>query len=133
MNLEDAAVLGDAAEASTYASTPNTRALAEHYINTPEGNRLHYYESGAGRDVILIHGALVTADDPIIALHDALVLRLHIVAIDRRGHGLSPRPRGQTSLWMQAESIRNAANQVGLDRPVLVGLAMVLRSRSPKR
>jgi hypothetical protein len=70
MNLEDAAVLGDAAEASTYASTPNTRALAEHYINTPEGNRLHYYESGAGRDVILIHGALVTADDPIIALHD---------------------------------------------------------------
>src|SRR4051812_12754864 len=70
MNLEDAAVLADAAEASTYASTPNTRALAEHYINTPEGNRLHYYESGAGRDVILIHGALVTADDPIIALHD---------------------------------------------------------------
>jgi len=83
MNLEDAVVLADAAEASTYASTPNTRALAEHYINTPEGNRLHYYESGAGRDVILIHGALVTADDPIIALHDALVPRHHIVAFDR--------------------------------------------------
>jgi pimeloyl-ACP methyl ester carboxylesterase len=34
---------------------------------------------------------------------------------------LSARPRGQTSLWTQAESIRDAANQIGLKRPVLIG------------
>jgi pimeloyl-ACP methyl ester carboxylesterase len=102
-----------------------TQARADHYtenyIDTALGNRLHYYESGAGRDVILIHGALVTADDPMIALKGVLAPRHHIVAFDRPGHGLSPRPPGQTSLWTQAASIRDAAKQMGLNRPVLVG------------
>lgn len=122
MTLDAAAILPDTApEASAYRTQPATPTVAEHYIATPEGNRLHYYESGAGREVILIHGALVTADDPIIALQDALAPRHHIVAFDRPGHGLSTRPRGQSSLWTQAESIRDAASALGATRPVLVG------------
>jgi pimeloyl-ACP methyl ester carboxylesterase len=127
MTLDAAAMLPEAPPAaSAYRPLPNAHALAEHavaehYIDTPEGNRLHYYESGAGRDVILIHGALVTADDSIIALQQALVPRHHIVAFDRPGHGLSTRPRAQSSLWTQAESIRDAANIIGVARPVLVG------------
>jgi pimeloyl-ACP methyl ester carboxylesterase len=122
MNLDDAAVLSAIGEAtSSYCPQQSAHMLSEHYITTAEGNRLHYYESGAGRDVILIPGALVTADDPIIALKDALASRHHIIAFDRPGHGLSARPRGQTSLWTQAESIRDAAKKIGLTRPVLVG------------
>jgi pimeloyl-ACP methyl ester carboxylesterase len=121
MTLKEAVVPAEPAEPSMYVSTRSTCALAEHYLNTPDGNRLHYYESGAGRDVILIHGALVTADDPVIALKDALAPRHHVVAFDRPGHGLSTRPRRQSSLWTQADSIRDAASALGAARPVLVG------------
>ncbi|MBV9396211.1 MAG: alpha/beta hydrolase [Methylobacteriaceae bacterium] len=122
MILDAAATLPETApEASEYRPQAATSALAENSVDTPEGNRLHYYESGAGRDVILIHGALVTADDPIIALQHALAPRHHIVAFDRPGHGLSTRPRGQSSLWTQADSIRDAASALGAARPVLVG------------
>ena len=121
MTLDDAQLLDVAQGTPRSHAPPNPSALAEHYVSTPEGNRLHYYEGGAGRDVILIHGALVTADDPLIALKDALAPGHRIVAFDRPGHGLSARPRGQTSVWMQAESIRDGVNKLGLSRPVLVG------------
>ena len=81
-----------------------------------------YVESGRGPDVILIHGALVTADDLVLSLFETLAQRFHVVAFDRPGHGGTDQTATeQGSPWAQAAMLQAASRVLGLQTPVVFG------------
>jgi pimeloyl-ACP methyl ester carboxylesterase len=81
-----------------------------------------YVESGRGPDVILIHGALVTADDLVLSLFETLAQRFHVVAFDRPGHGGTDQTATeQGSPWAQAAMLQAASRALGLQTPVVFG------------
>ena len=91
-------------------------------VHTAQGRRLAYVEGGAGRDVVLVHGALLTADDMRLGPMPALARSSRCVAFDRPGHGWSDHRRGADgSLWGQMETLRGAVRALGLERPVICG------------
>lgn len=86
-----------------------------------DGLRLRYAESGAGRPVVLIHGALTGFEDMMMALGPDLSATHRLIAFDRPGMGGSETGPGLGSLWAQAALLRKASLAMGLERPVLVG------------
>jgi pimeloyl-ACP methyl ester carboxylesterase len=93
-----------------------------HAIAAPDGAPpLAYAQSGRGRDVVLIHGALSQHEEILAALGGALAEAYRVTAFDRPGHGGSARAGVTGSPWSQARQLREAARSLGLERPVLVG------------
>lgn len=90
-------------------------------IAAPGVPELAYSQAGAGPDVILLHGALVTREDMILALLPSLAERFRVTAFDRPGHGGSGRLGPTGSPWRQAEAIHAACQALGVERPVIVG------------
>lgn len=86
-----------------------------------EGRTLHLIEAGAGQSIALIHGALTTHTDWLGKLFDGFAARGRAIAVDRPGHGASRRPRYQASPLQQANQIREGLQQLGVERPILVG------------
>jgi pimeloyl-ACP methyl ester carboxylesterase len=88
-----------------------------------DGVRLHYSDRGEGSPVVLIHGNAVTGDDWNTSGVAELLLQTHrVIIFDRPGFGYSERPRGH--LWtaaQQAELLHKALQQLGIERPVVVG------------
>lgn len=85
---------------------------------------LRVLEAGSGAPVVLIHGALGTAEDMRIALFDTLAPRWRVLAPDRPGHGYSVRARFEASPFRQAELIRQGLRRMGVERPVLAAHSM---------
>ena len=56
------------------------------HVETEHGT-LGYCRAGSGPPVVLIHGALLTADDMVIALMERLSASYDVIAFDRPGHG----------------------------------------------
>lgn len=107
---------------STDGTAEGRAAARRHYVTTAAGRRLAYIEGGAGPPLVLIHGALMTADDPWIGLGPSLSASFRCFAFDRPGHGWSDHVRGaDASLWAQAETLRGAVQALGLHRPVVCG------------
>ncbi|GJD35094.1 alpha/beta fold hydrolase [Methylobacterium aerolatum] len=97
-------------------------AAGRRILLLPGGRSLAYAEAGAGPPVVLIHGAVMTLEDLWLPLGPRLASRHRVVAVDRPGHGLSVRRRlVDASPWRQARLIRDALDELGLERPVLVG------------
>jgi pimeloyl-ACP methyl ester carboxylesterase len=104
-----------------------------------DGVRLHYSDRGSGKPVILIHGNVVTGDDYNTSGVAELLLKTHrVIIFDRPGFGYSDRPRGR--LWTaheQAELLYKALQQLGIERPVVVGhswgaiVALAFAERQP--
>jgi len=90
---------------------------------TVDGVRLHYLEKGEGPPVVLIHGNVVTAEDYVLSgVFDRLARNHRVIAFDRPGYGYSERPQG--SMWTaiaQADLLADALEQMGIERPVVVG------------
>jgi pimeloyl-ACP methyl ester carboxylesterase len=86
-----------------------------------DGQQVRFLQCGLGPDVVLIHGTLVTLEDPVIALMEELSADHRVTAVDRPGHGLSTRPRGHGTLAHQVSFLRHAFNRLRLRRPILVG------------
>jgi pimeloyl-ACP methyl ester carboxylesterase len=79
--------------------------------------------SGSGSPIVLLHGL---ADDHRLwrATVPRLADRYETFALDLPGHGRSgPIPEGATIDWF-ADEVRGVIEQLGLGRPVLVGLSM---------
>lgn len=83
--------------------------------------RVRYAERGQGRPVVLIHGALTCLEDMLLGPFDLLAERFRTVAVDRPGLGLTARARLQGGPSPQAERIRVALKEIGVERPILVG------------
>jgi len=93
----------------------------EHYLNI-ENTRVRYVESGAGPDIVLIHGNAGSADDFDFQSLGRLCRNYRVIAIDRPGHGKSDRPRGSdATLPNQMQLLHETLSHLGVRRPVLVG------------
>lgn len=92
-------------------------------VQLPDGNRLHYHESGAGPAVVLIHGL---ADDHRLWRYQrpALQDRFRTIGIDLRGHGRSSKPAGPYSVPMFAADVLALLDALEIERVALVGLSM---------
>jgi pimeloyl-ACP methyl ester carboxylesterase len=115
------------AAAAVWNTTRARRAEREHpptgrFLEV-DGVRLHYLERGTGPAVVLLHGNVVSAEDYAWSgVLDRVAERHRVVAIDRPGFGHSTRPHG--SVWSsaaQASLLRRVFDQLGLDRPIVVG------------
>jgi pimeloyl-ACP methyl ester carboxylesterase len=87
----------------------------------PGEPRIAYSQVGQGPDVVLVHGALVTRGDMVLALAERLRGRFRVTAFDRPGHGESGRLGPTGSPWRQAQALQAAAGSLGLRRPMLIG------------
>lgn len=90
---------------------------------TVEGVRLHYFESGTGPTIVLLHGNGAMIEDwSASGLLDQLALKHRVIAFDRPGFGHSERPRSAVwSAQAQARLIGFALDQLGIDQPLVVG------------
>ena len=87
-----------------------------------DGMALNYVSAGSGRPVVLIHGNPGSYQDYTLAVVERLSQSYCVVAFDRPGHGYSERHDSvQTTVEVQARIIRDALDQLGLKKPVLLG------------
>jgi pimeloyl-ACP methyl ester carboxylesterase len=94
-----------------------------------DGVRVHYVQRGEGPDVVLVHGASGNLRDFTFDLMDRLARDYRVTAFDRPGLGYTGRkahdkgvfnPRAE-SPQEQAALLAQAARQIGVTRPVVVG------------
>src|SRR3954465_251583 len=104
-----------------------------------DGVRLHYSDQGTGKPVVLVHGNAVTGDDyNTSGVAERLLKNHRVIIFDRPGFGHSQRPHGRMWTAMeQAELLHGALQQLGVERPVVVGhswgaiVALSLAARHP--
>jgi pimeloyl-ACP methyl ester carboxylesterase len=121
-------------------------AKAVEYRNPPigkfleiNGARLHYFESGSGVPVVLLHGnATMLQDFTLTEAFTAAATRGRAIAFDRPGFGYSTRPAART--WTpseQADLIAAALRRLGCGPAEVVGhswgtlVAVTLAERHP--
>ncbi|TPJ37000.1 alpha/beta hydrolase [Mesorhizobium sp. B2-8-3] len=87
------------------------------------GTKLHFLEAGHGQPLLLLHGNGASAEDfTTSGIFDKAAAKYRVLAFDRPGFGLSPRPVGR--FWTagaQADLIQAAAEKLRVERYVVVG------------
>ncbi|MBN8293908.1 alpha/beta hydrolase [Rhodobacter sp. NTK016B] len=91
-----------------------------------EGHRVHLIERGQPRgtapDIVLIHGANGNVRDFTIDLVERLEDDYRVIALDRPGLGYSESwGPADSDPRLQARVLREAAEQIGLNRPIVLG------------
>lgn len=117
-----------AATAGLAAFTAWNRKRAEQLV-PPDGQfadvkgaRLHYLAIGEGAPIVLIHGLGGQLRNFTYALSELLVPHHRLILVDRPGSGYSTyRDGGKCGLAVQAAMIVELMDQLGLDRPLVVG------------
>lgn len=94
--------------------------LTEKTIPLGEGRSLFARQSGAGEDIVLVHGALTTSHDWAASPLRALERRYRLTIPDRPGHGLSTRPRLAGTPREQAGQMLAGLDALGVERPLVV-------------
>ena len=104
-----------------------------------QGTKLHYYQKGYGRPVVMVHGSNGSLHDFRLSIVDELSKDFRVLAFDRPGHGYSERPPGkQESCAIHGDLIREAWKKLGVERPIVVGhssagaVLMDMAVRSPE-
>ena len=121
--LTGCAILAGAAvrEARSEAAYPPEGKLLNY-----NGHQVHVVErgqpQGTAPDLVLIHGSNGSTRDMTFRLSPALEDRYHILIFDRPGLGYSDiiDPEG-TSVQTQAEMMRSVSQQLGVERPIVLG------------
>src|SRR5690606_2207883 len=86
------------------------------------GSRIHYYEVGTGRPILMIHGLGGHHHQFRKPVIDAFGPGYHLIALDREGSGHSTRAQGRTGrIPEQAALVRDFIEAMKLDKPLLVG------------
>ena len=130
-----AAALGLGAALTGVAATKRAAASEQAYpplgdFVEVDGGRLHYVRKGAGPEVILLHGAGGNLREFTFDLMDRLTDRYTVTAFDRPGLGYSDHAPGHSPMpWArdgagpaaQAAMLRDGAEALGIENPVLVG------------
>lgn len=90
-------------------------------VLTVQGRRVHALTMGQGPDVVLIHGAGGNLRDFHFDLMGRLARFARVTAFDRPGLGFSDAVPGGEDPAVQAAVLREAAAQLGIARPVVLG------------
>lgn len=123
-------ILAAVAALAAAAVVVHRKAAQAEADNPPAGNvidvdgvRLHYVERGSGEPIVLLHGnGSIIQDFTLSGVLEGLAQRHRVIAFDRPGFGYSSRPTGR--IWdqeAQAKLLKRAFDQLGIERPVLVG------------
>jgi len=89
-----------------------------------DGVKIHYYRTGGDKPpLILLHGA---TDNGLCWTATAEVLgeKYDVIMPDAQGHGLSDRLNKNFSFQSHADQVVGLAEQIGLEKPVLMGHSM---------
>lgn len=83
---------------------------------------LHYIEKGKGTPLILLHG---NGEDSTYFKHQITYFskQYHVIAIDTRGHGRSPRGTAPFSIRQFAEDLKNFMDKHGIDKAHVLGFS----------
>ncbi len=90
------------------------------FVTLPDG-RVHAIVRGEGPDLVMIHGANGNARDFSFDLIDRLAEEFRVIALDRPGFGFSDAFDRPDSPVMQADILRAAAAQIGVEQPIILG------------
>jgi len=120
---------GKVALFSAIAATTMACAQAADTVQTPpqgayvalDGGRVHAVVQGQGPDLVLIHGANGNARDFTFDLAGRMAQEFRVISFDRPGFGHSDAFGGLKSPMAQAQVLRDAAAELGVDRPILLG------------
>lgn len=105
-----------AEQAAEAAFPPQGRLL------TIEGHRVHGMVMGSGPDLVLLHGSGGNLRDFTLDLAPELAKRYRVILFDRPGHGYTDRVSDTgTTLREQAHLLAGAAQQLGAERPIVLG------------
>ncbi|WP_051334067.1 alpha/beta hydrolase [Mesorhizobium sp. WSM3224] len=85
--------------------------------------KLHFLEAGHGQTLLLLHGNGASVEDfTTSGIFDKAAAKYRVLAFDRPGFGMSPRPAGRPwTASAQADLIQAAAAKLGIERYVVVG------------
>lgn len=109
-------------KATAHEARANAAFPPEGQIITVAGLQVHAFVAGAGPDLILIHGASGNLRDFTFSLIPQLTARYRVIAFDRPGLGWSdPLPENNISPAAQAAHLRRAADQLGVEAPIVMG------------
>jgi pimeloyl-ACP methyl ester carboxylesterase len=92
-------------------------AFTEGYVEA-DGFRLRYLEAGQGSPVVMLHGV---GGLSLSQIHDALAKKYRVIAFEMPGFGQSPANTTSQSVPDLAQTMAQAAVQLGLDTYALVG------------
>lgn len=87
---------------------------------TVDGKRVHYRQTGAGHDLVLIHGSSGNIRDFDFGMLEALAKSYRVTAFDRPGLGHSD-PIADPGIAAQVRVIKAAATELGIVNPLVVG------------
>jgi pimeloyl-ACP methyl ester carboxylesterase len=88
---------------------------------TVGGVRMHAVVAGAGREVVLIHGASGSVRDFNAGFMQRLAEHYRVIAVDRPGFGWSDASPHGHSIHEDARLIRGAVAALGATRPIVLG------------
>lgn len=92
------------------------------YLLEANGIHLAVKESGAGRDMVLIHGKGYSKENMDRIFHH-YETRFHVVSYDVRGHGESDKPTAFT-LEDDVQDLASLVQAMHLSNPIVVGFSM---------
>ena len=91
-------------------------------ITTLKDAEIHWYETGHGRPIIMLHGLAGNLRNFTYALTDKLNQDFRVIAVDRAGCGWSKRSRPESAtLNEQARIISEFIKKEKIERPLIVG------------
>ena len=84
--------------------------------------QLHYIEQGQGQPLILLHG---NGEDTTYFEHQIPYFSksYHVIAIDTRGHGKSPRGEKPFTIKQFAEDLHDFMDEKGIEKAVILGFS----------
>ena len=100
--------------------------------------RLYTKEKGEGEPLILLHGN-GESSDYFVHQMDYFSKKYHVIALDTRGHGRSPRGRAPFTIRQFAEDLREFMDMYHIERANILGfsdggnIALVFALKYPKR
>ncbi len=94
-----------------------------------DGVRVHYKVMGTGPDLVMLHGASGNLREFTFGFADRLTDRYRVILFDRPGLGYTDRLTGHGGAWntreetplQQAKLLQAAADQIGVQNPIVVG------------
>ena len=100
--------------------------------------QLHYFEQGQGQPLIMLHGNGESCD---YFEHQIPYFSsdYHVIALDTRGHGQSPRGEKPFTIKRFAEDLHDFMDEKGIEKAILLGfsdggnIAMEFALRQPER
>ncbi|MEB3221251.1 MAG: alpha/beta hydrolase [Candidatus Sericytochromatia bacterium] len=106
----------------------------------PDGAEIAWASWGEdGEPVLLLHGALSTAEQNYRLVLGPLSARHRLIGVDLRGHGASSNPGGRFELDMLRDDVLGVLDALGLGRVHVLGtslggyVALALRAAAPER